>query len=75
MKLNQHIEPRLLTLQSLAHYVGVSTSTVKKDISNNLLPKPCIDMPRRKRWDKKQVDQFIDKISESNNIQGWSDIG
>lgn len=75
MKLNQHIEPRLLSLQSLAQYVGASPSTVKKDIADNLLPPPCIDMPGRKRWDKKQVDQYIDRLTKPNDLLGWDDIG
>ena len=75
MKNLQHIKPRLISLQLLSEYVGASKNKVKELIKNDVLPKPCVDEPRHKRWDIRQVDDYIDKLTKNNNLEGWSDIG
>lgn len=67
--------PRLMRVDVLGAYCGVSKNTVKKDVKEGRLPKPVIAERGRVQWDKIQVDEALDRLTSGNGMEGWDDIG
>ncbi len=69
--------PRGLSEDESAHYVGVSPNTFKKQVQNGRLPEPLC-FGRRHLWDKRALDQVLDRLSKLTNVNkegGWKDVG
>lgn len=57
--------PGLMSLSTLADYLDVSVSTVSTMVKNGQLPPPTIaPTPRLKRWSRKSVDDFFQRVRE-----------
>lgn len=66
------IQPRLLRIDALALYCGVCANTIKRDVASGRLPKPVISQPGRIQWDRQQVDDYLDKLSKTNDgLEDW----
>lgn len=53
---------RLMNIQTLADYIDASTSMVKKLVREQKLPPPSHNDPRFVRWDRAQVDAWLDQV-------------
>lgn len=58
------IEPRGLRREEAAHYVGVSPSSFDSLVRDGALPRPKIVKSKIVLWDRRQIDQQIDRWFE-----------
>jgi len=56
------MEKRLINIKELALYLGISTQTIRNQLSQGTFLIKPIKLGRLLRWDKKEVDRFIDKL-------------
>lgn len=56
------IKPRCLSKEEASAYIGVSPNTFLRMVANGKAPKPIMISDRRKVWDKKTLDKFIDEL-------------
>jgi len=54
-----HITPRLLGKKEAAAYCGISPDTLE-----NYFPVACISFGKRKLWDRKCIDLWLDELGE-----------
>lgn len=68
--------PRGLCLEEAAAYVGVSPNTFAEEVKNRRLPEP-LRLGRRRIWDKKALDAWLDGLSKLTNdkMGRWGDVG
>lgn len=59
---NELIEPRCLSVDQASVYIGVSANTFLRMVASGKAPKPIAISDRRKVWDKKTLDKFIDDL-------------
>jgi predicted site-specific integrase-resolvase len=64
-----------MRLDTLAQYCDVSLNTAKRDVAAGRLPEPVIREVGRVRWDREQVDAYLDRLSGGNAMKDWSDLG
>jgi len=64
---------RLLSRQDAAAYCGCSTATFSGWVAAGYMPKPLFGS---KRWDKKAIDEALDKASglANDNVAGESAV-
>jgi len=64
------MDRRLYTMKDVAEYLSVSTSTVRRMSERGDLPKP-ISIGGVRRWDKAQLDRYLDELG--GNREGYDD--
>lgn len=60
--LPQNLPPRLLSREQAAAYMGISVSLLDRLIEDELAPKG-IQLRGRVVWDRKRLDEYIDRLS------------
>lgn len=55
---------RLMKIETLAEYLDASPNKVREMVKQRKLPPPRIDEPRFVRWDRKQVDDALDRLDD-----------
>lgn len=64
------IEPRGLSRDMAAAYVGVSATKFDELVRDRRMPKPrCIDA--RKVWDRRELDAAFDDLPKSEPVDEW----
>ncbi len=57
------MDQRLLNVKELAEYLGISPQTIYNKINSGNFPIPFKKVFGLLRWEKKDVDQFLDKLA------------
>jgi predicted DNA-binding transcriptional regulator AlpA len=66
---------RLLNREDAAGYVSVSLNTLDRLVEDGILPKPHRIYARVIRFDRKEIDAALDKMSGINaSLDGWDDV-
>jgi predicted DNA-binding transcriptional regulator AlpA len=60
---NELIQPRCLSVEQASLYIGVSANTFLRMVASGKAPKPIAISNRRKVWDKRALDKFIDDLN------------
>lgn len=58
-------EVRLLTAQEVADYLNISAATVRRMTDRKELPAPIRLSERVVRWDRNQLDAYLDRFSDN----------
>jgi excisionase family DNA binding protein len=56
------IERRLLGVKELSDYLGVSTQTIYNRLSAGTFPIKTKRLGRLLKWDRRDVDHYLDKL-------------
>lgn len=62
------ITPRCLSADDASRYIGVSLNTFLRMVAGGKAPKPISISERRRVWDRKILDQFIDDLGKSDSM-------
>jgi excisionase family DNA binding protein len=63
------IEKRMLNTEEMAQLMGISVRTIRYLLKNGRFPiSPTVRVGRIYLWDKRAVDQYLDKASAINSI-------
>jgi predicted DNA-binding transcriptional regulator AlpA len=60
--------PRLLNVELVAEYTGVSTGTIRNMTQAGEFPRPVPFKPGRVLWDIKEIDEHIDTLKFKNSF-------
>lgn len=66
-------ETRLITLRTLADYLSVSPSTVRRMVDRGDLPKP-VKLNGIVRWDRTRVDRLLDGLSANDDYDDPDEV-
>ena len=58
------MEKRMLSVRELSHYIGIAEQTIKNKLYAGDFPIPPKKIGRRVLWDKKTVDNYLEKLPE-----------
>jgi excisionase family DNA binding protein len=67
------IEPRGLTREQAAHYVGVGTTVFDAMVTDGRMPEPRI-VGRRTIWDRQALDMAFDNLPQRGGDTGADQI-
>jgi predicted DNA-binding transcriptional regulator AlpA len=59
------MESRLLGIRDLAEYLGIKPQTIRNRLSNGTFPIPVIKVLGRIKFDRKDIDRYIDRMKGS----------
>jgi predicted DNA-binding transcriptional regulator AlpA len=72
------LAPRLLGRESAAAYLSISPSTLDELVRRGQVPRPKRLTDRRKAWDARQLDAFVDQLPEDEASGApdttWEDV-
>jgi excisionase family DNA binding protein len=60
------VERRMLGIQELTDYTGLSRQTVYNQLSAGTFPIKTKRMGRRLKWDRRDVDRYLDHLPAIN---------
>jgi len=60
------LERRMLSIQELSDYLGVSPQTIYNRLSAGTFPIKTKRSGRRLKWDRRDVDHYLDKLPTIN---------
>ena len=60
------LEKRMLSIKELSDYLGVSPQTVYNQLSAGTFPIKTKRIGRRLKWDRRDVDHYLDKLPTIN---------
>ncbi|MFA4901308.1 MAG: helix-turn-helix domain-containing protein [Desulfobaccales bacterium] len=60
------VERRMLDIQDLSDYVGLSRQTIYNKLAAGTFPIKTKRIGRRLKWDRKDVDRFLDQLPTIN---------
>jgi excisionase family DNA binding protein len=60
------IERRMLGIYEVAGYLGLSTQTIRNKLSAGTFPIKTKRIGRLLKWDRKDVDHYLDKLPTIN---------
>jgi len=60
------LEKRMLNIQELTEYTGISRQTVYNQLSAGTFPIKTKRLGRRLAWDRREVDRFLDQLPAIN---------
>jgi len=52
----------MMDIEELSHYLGIAQQTIRNQLSLGKFPIAPLRLGRLVRWDRKEVDKFIDKL-------------
>lgn len=61
--MDDELKKRCLSRKEAASYIGVHLNTFMRMVNRGDVPKPIQITERRRVWDKKKLDQWIDKLA------------
>ncbi len=56
----------MMGIKELAEYVGVKPQTIRNKISLGTFPIPTKKIGRLLKWDRRDVDRYLDKLPRVN---------
>jgi len=59
------LEKRLIDIERLSHYISINPQTIRNRLcSGTFLVKPLKSFGKKLLWDKRDVDQYINKSKQ-----------
>jgi predicted DNA-binding transcriptional regulator AlpA len=59
------MEPRLLGIRELSEYLGIKPQTIRNRLSSGTFPIPVIRVLGRIKFDRRDIERFIDRMRSS----------
>jgi predicted DNA-binding transcriptional regulator AlpA len=60
------MEKRMMDIRELAVYIGIKPQTIRNQISLGKFQIPTKKIGRLLKWDRRDVDRFLDKLQRIN---------
>ncbi len=60
------MEKRMMDIKDLAAYIGLRPQTIRNQISLGSFPIPTKKIGRLLKWDRKDVDRYLDRLQKIN---------
>lgn len=60
------MEKRMMDIKELAEYIGLKTQTIRNQISLGKFPIPTKKIGKLLRWDRRDVDGYLDRLKKIN---------
>ena len=60
------VEKRMMDIRELSSYIGLKPQTIRNQISMGTFPIPTKKLGRLLKWDRREVDGFLDKLKKIN---------
>jgi predicted DNA-binding transcriptional regulator AlpA len=60
------MEKRMMDIKELASYIGLKPQTIRNQISMGTFLIPTKKLGRLLKWDRRDVDGFLDKLKKIN---------
>lgn len=69
------LTPRLLSEEQAAQYLGRSVTRFREQVAAHILPQPVTCNGRRRLWDLRLLDRYVDQLSGINDNAGsWENL-
>lgn len=66
MAKEKKIQRRMLGVRELAEYLGLAPQTIRNKLANGTLPIPAKKIGKLLKFDKKDVDVYVDRLPKIN---------
>jgi predicted DNA-binding transcriptional regulator AlpA len=60
------VEKRMMDIKELSSYIGLKPQTIRNQISMGTFLIPTKKLGRLLKWDRRDVDGFLDKLKKIN---------
>jgi len=60
------VEKRMMDIKELSSYIGLKPQTIRNQISMGTFLIPTKKLGRLLKWDRREVDGFLDKLKKIN---------
>ena len=60
------MEKRMMDIKELSSYIGIKPQTIRNQISMGTFLIPTKKLGRLLKWDRREVDGFLDKLKKIN---------
>jgi predicted DNA-binding transcriptional regulator AlpA len=60
------MEKRMMDIKELSSYIGLKPQTIRNQISMGTFLIPTKKLGRLLKWDRREVDGFLDKLKKIN---------
>jgi predicted DNA-binding transcriptional regulator AlpA len=60
------MEKRMMDIRELSSYIGLKPQTIRNQISMGTFLIPTKKLGRLLKWDRREVDGFLDKLKKIN---------
>ena len=60
------MEKRMMDIRELGTYIGLTPQTIRNQISLGKFQIPTKKIGRLLKWDRRDVDQFLDRLKKIN---------
>jgi predicted DNA-binding transcriptional regulator AlpA len=60
------MEKRMMDIKDLSVYIGIKPQTIRNQMSMGKFPIPTKKLGRLLKWDRREVDRFLDKLKKIN---------
>jgi predicted DNA-binding transcriptional regulator AlpA len=60
------MEKRMMDIKELSSYIGLKPQTIRNQISKGTFKIPTKKLGRLLKWDRRDVDGFLDKLKKIN---------
>ena len=62
------MEKRMMGIEELSEYIGLKPQTIRNRISSGTFPIPTKKIGRLLKWDRKDVDRYLDRLPNVNRL-------
>jgi len=59
-------ERRMMGIEELSYYIGLKVQTIRNMLSAGTFPIPTKKIGRLLKWDRKDVDRYLDRLPRIN---------
>ena len=63
---DKNFETRMIGIKELSIYIGLAEQTIRNMLANGTFPIPTKKIGGRLKWDKIDVDKYLDKLPKIN---------
>ena len=64
----ERLEKRMMGIEELSEYIGLKPQTIRNRISSGTFPIPTKKIGRLLKWDRKDVDRYLDRLPNVNRL-------
>jgi len=64
----ERLEKRMMGIEELSEYIGLRPQTIRNRISSGTFPIPTKKIGRLLKWDRKDVDRYLDRLPNVNRL-------
>ena len=62
----ERLEKRMMGIEELSEYIGLRPQNIRNRISSGTSPIPTKKIGRLLKWDRKDVDRYLDRLPNVN---------